>query len=175
MHAAGRLVVEGWSPRDLAQAQRLLTDGLRALPRPVEYLVGPGGFVTLYAPVADFESGWGSSERLPESFEKLAKACAAELSDSVPDVARRKAHYFTFGLDIRDDSPAVEKHAELVVVVDLRTSKMVLLTGKTYPTDDQARTLIRAADWRSHLWTPPNGDRVIVLGCHDFNIYRTGV
>jgi len=170
-HAVGRLAVEGWSPRDLPQAQRLLGEGLRALPRSVEYLVGPGGYVTLYAPVSDFESGWGSSERLPESLEKIAHACAKELVSGLSAAERAKARYFSFGLDIRDDSPAVEKHAELVVVTDLRTGKLSLLTGKTYPTDDQARTLIRAADWRSHLWTPPNGDRVIVLGCHDFNVY----
>ncbi len=60
-------------------------------------------------------------------------------------------------------------HAEIVATVDLRSGRR-LLTGKSYPSLQQEKTLIRCIDLDSHFQNI-GGYRVAVFGCHDLMIY----
>lgn len=168
----GRLAVEGWSPRSVEQARELLIDGLRRLPVRVEYLVAPGGYVNLLKDLGEIGAGWHSLEKSLEHFRADAARVCKQVTSRLPASMRDMARYFSFGLDVRDVHLKGVKHAELVAVADLQSGEMLLLTGKTYPTACQEKTLVREAEWESHLWLAPNGDRVLVLGCHDLNVYN---
>lgn len=157
----------------MSQGQDMLTTGIRALPQPVEYLVAPGGYLTVLDPIVGrLPSGWASKPEALDQFRPIVTRVVRELASAVPKSLRDMARYFSLGIDVRDTDPHGWNHAELVAVVELSTGDLLLLTAKTYPTEDQTRTLIRAVDWETHLWRPGNGDRVLVLGCHDLNVYN---
>jgi hypothetical protein len=63
-----------------------------------------------------------------------------------------------------------DDHAELVYVADLRSGALHF-TGKSYPTPNQARGLLRIADLETHF-TDLNGQSALVLGCHDLTIFN---
>jgi hypothetical protein len=169
MHPIGRLLVDGWSPRSTAEAARMLYNGLTALPEPVRYFVAPGGFVTkLIWPGTDYDL---IDEAPEEFFKNDAQIIVEEVVADLPRGAHRSsAAYFSFGIDFRTRDGG--KYAELVAVVDLATRRLVRLTGKSYPTQDEMKLLLRVANFESHLFEPGNGDVVLVLGCHDLNLFN---
>lgn len=74
----------------------------------------------------------------------------------------------TIGIDLFD--PRDPTHAELVAVFDVDRRKLVRWTGKSYPTGDQQDTLVHVRDLDTHLLEIA-GERVLVLGCHDLNMF----
>jgi hypothetical protein len=52
----------------------------------------------------------------------------------------------------------------------VQTGDVVRWTGKSYPTGDQETKLIQVADLSSHCLKVA-GERVLVLGCHDLNMF----
>ncbi|MCC6752077.1 MAG: GNAT family N-acetyltransferase [Deltaproteobacteria bacterium] len=163
----GRLVVEGWSARSVEQGAAWLRAALEGLPVGVTYLVAPGGFLTVSASLRGVPAGWASRVGEIGRFRQIAEGVVEDLLRAAP---RGQARFFSFGLDVRD--PNSPEHVELVVVADLDSRRIAHLTAKTYPTADQENTLVREVDWRAHLWEPGNGDRVLVLGCHDLNVFN---
>ena len=143
------------------------------------FAVTPGGFVQ-----APFPRDWigrrGWSSR-PEDFRALVRharsAIDEVLTPEVLDAARGRAQFLTLGVDLTDrsgkrkmDRKARGTHAELVAIVDVERGVSVQWTGKSYPVSWQERTLVQEADLSSHLFRCAD-ERVLVLGCHDLNMF----
>jgi hypothetical protein len=79
-------------------------------------------------------------------------------------------HYLTLGVDVRDIDATCETHAELVGVYDTKQRIFVRWTGKSYPVQFQVASLMYCRDLKSHFMVL-DGLRVMVLGCHDLNIF----
>jgi len=106
------------------------------------------------------------------------------LTGDLIQIISRKADFVTFGVDIfdnvgicdyynRKNLKKFEKHVELVSTFDTKQQKFTCWTGKSYPYDDvQKNTLLYCRDIESHFQyfgqTP-----VLVLGCHDLNIFSS--
>lgn len=76
--------------------------------------------------------------------------------------------YLTLGVDVFDNSCST--HAELVGVYDTRGARFVAWTGKSYPVQWQAPSLMYCKDLESHFLVL-SGVSVMLLGCHDLNIF----
>jgi hypothetical protein len=87
-----------------------------------------------------------------------------------PEVRRRvggKVEAIAFGVDLLPDV-VTRATAELAVVYDL-TRRVWHVTGKSFPRGDQRR-VVRVTDLSSHFMKVA-GERTLVLGCHDLNIF----
>jgi hypothetical protein len=145
-----RIVVQGWPKTEIEQAEKALHDSLLAFKSPTKFLTTPGGFV--FVPFPDV---W------PNTFGQV-------ISPRVLAAAKDKVGYLTLGLDLR--SLKTDLHAELVSLVDMSTGSILQWTGKSYPTPDQEKTLIHITDIASHT-IQLGQERVLILGCHDLNIF----
>ena len=76
--------------------------------------------------------------------------------------------YLTLGVDVFDNSCST--HAELVGVYDTRGGRVVAWTGKSYPVQWQVSSLMYS-DHLESLFLVLNGVSVMLLGCHDLNIF----
>ena len=180
-----RIVVNGWTSRraksdNYAAARRLLVKAFRRWPdsRVVKYSVTPGGFIKAPFP-RDYsgERGWNSRQEDFQSLIPFAEnAVRSVLTDEVLQAARSHTQYLTLGVDLdppnqrKGDRRRLSTSAELVAIVETDSGDVVLWTGKSYPTSYQERTLVQEVCLESHLWRCGN-DRVLVLGCHDLNMW----
>lgn len=170
-----RVVVQGRPTGDTARASSILLHAFeRSWPTAGKALftITPGGFV-----VGDFPArwrggaGWTSRDADLAALVEAAKpTLSALLSPKVLAAARPRTHFLTVGLDLLGPRGMNSLHAELVAVVDVATGKTVRWTGKSYPVDLQEETLVGVTDLASHLLEVA-GERVVVLGCHDLNLF----
>jgi hypothetical protein len=79
-------------------------------------------------------------------------------------------HHLTLGVDVRDSNATCETHAELVGIYDTKQRSFVRWTGKSYPVQFQVASLMYCQDLTSHF-VVLDGLNVMVLGCHDLNIF----
>jgi hypothetical protein len=136
-----------------------------------DFLITPGGFVegTLPAGVPG-NTGWQSDPRDLPAIRKAAKAVASSiLTPRLLDAARGKARDLTLGIDLMAARPSCS-HAELLAVVNLRSGRILRWTGKSYPVAAQENSLWHVTDLESHCLHLA-GRRVLVLGCHDLNMF----
>ena len=143
------------------------------------FAIAPGGFIAGPFPNHwDGSRGWSSC---PEDFQELVRHAEGlvrqVLTRQVLEAARTRAEFLTLGVDLNNrsgkremDRKARKTHAELVVIVDVNRGKPVQWTGKSYPVSWQERTLVQETNLESHL-LPCGTDRVLVLGCHDLNMF----
>jgi hypothetical protein len=183
MNEIARLVVNGWPSTNNKTLERWLFRTITKLKnegKRTNFLITPGGFALGAFPDNwDNPRGWNSSDDLSQLI-----ACATPLVDQIVSMrvvkaARHVVRYLTLNVDLRTlNSPL---HAELIAVIDLRQSiivnrsstilKIVGWTGKSYPTMNQENNLIHVTDPKTHLFELGN-DRVIILGCHDLNVFN---
>ncbi|HEY4184599.1 MAG TPA: hypothetical protein VGP07_05985 [Polyangia bacterium] len=96
------------------------------------------------------------------------RVLAGILSDRVRQAAKGRVDVITVGVDLTgDDRP---EHVELVALYEVAT-QAVSWTGKSYPTSEQENSLIHVADLETHFLRVA-GERVVVLGCHDLNMFN---
>jgi len=106
---------------------------------------------------------------------KAEQAVRTVMTKEVVDKLRPHVDYVTLGVDTKKDRVSTtdnyvaEPHAELVCLLDLRTGA-VHWTGKSYPTSQQERQIVRFPDLASHFVTLDDGS-VMILGCHDLSMY----
>jgi len=135
---------------------------------PIRFLQGPGGFIRFPWPhhlhVSDV-SNPTSSEFLALTnagiiaFDQFKKAIGL-------NKLRSWANFISFGVD--GASSDTGQHSELVFLFDTAADS-VHITGKSYPTSQQERKLVRQPDLKSHI-LQLGSESVLVLGCHDLNL-----
>lgn len=166
-----RLAVRGRPPASWASARDLLTDGLCQWPSGVraKFLLLPGGFASVPWPRSwSGCTGWDSDVNDFEILKRHIEPCIAALvSTRVRRAARGNAHAIVFGIDAGPDANTGAL-AELAVVYNLANSTWHV-TGKSFPRGDQRR-VVRIPDLTSHF-VEALDERVLVLGCHDLNIF----
>jgi hypothetical protein len=170
-----RVVVDGPPPREALRAEELLHAVLtRGWPEGIssKFLITPGGFLLAPWP-ADWKGkvGWGSQ---PQDIAPIVEAAENELwralSPRVLDVAAQRTRILSLSVDLFGGDTFAEPHAELVALVDVNQRKVVGWTGKSYPVAGQERGLVQVSNLGSHLMKTA-GERVLVLGCHDLNMF----
>ncbi len=177
----------------LRSARRCLEQAAERISDRVDVLQTGGGFLWRYRDLGGLRTG----ERTRSEDFQRAKVLAGEalerfLDTSLLHTLRAKARFLTVGVDLRHaregldahqlvarlprsarDRPSrgeLDTHAELVASIDLDSGRVISWTGKTHPVDYQTRTLVYCVDLPSHF--QQFGDRrVLVLGCHDMNIF----
>lgn len=169
----GRIVIQGEPPGDSAAAEATLLNVLTRRWPPgarVKFLITPGGFVSSAWPRA--WSGRVSWQSQPADLVDLVAAAERVVNRVVTrrvlGAAADKAEVLTVGIDLCATSGP--EHVELVAVFDVREGKLVRWTGKSYPTGSQEKALVQVADLDTHLLSIA-GERVLVLGCHDLNMF----
>lgn len=166
-----RLVIRGRPPEQPRAARRLLLSALCSWPDSftAKFLLAPGGFVSEPWPT-HWSNGWGwnTEDDALTALEERVTNCVASIVDAtVRHRARGKVKAIAFGIDVGPDEKT-RASAELAVVYDLETASW-RLTGKSFLRGDQ-RMVVRIAQLASHFMEVA-GERVLVLGCHDLNIF----
>lgn len=170
----GRMIVEG-KPIDEDRprtCERMLLEVLsRRWPENtrVKFLITPGGVLTSSAWPSRWSGhkGWESRASDWSAFTGAAQAVLSRVvTRRVLAAASGKVEVFTIGLDILGPEG---QHVELIAVVEIGSGN-VQCTGKSYPKSTQEARLVQVVDLGTHL-LPLAGERVLVLGCHDLNMF----
>ena len=173
MNEIARLVVKGWPSPRLITLEKWLYQSvihLKNKDQKTKFLITPGGFSLGKFPKQwDKASGWDSpKESLAELVPHALPVVEQVVSKRVLKAAKNVVSYITLNVDLRSSS--TKKHAELIALIDVKAEKILGWTGKSYPTTNQENTLIHVTDLSSHLFEI-GSDRIIILGCHDLNVY----
>jgi hypothetical protein len=173
MKEIARLVVDGWPSPRLATLEKWLYQSIKKLKtdkRRIKFLITPGGFS-----LGKFPKDWNGSrgwetekEALSELIPYAIPVVNQVISKRVLKAAKNVVQYITLNVDLRAASTPL--HAELITLIDVATGKSLGWTGKSYPTMNQENKLVHVTDLASHLFKV-GLDRVIILGCHDLNVY----
>lgn len=168
-----RVVVRGRTPEDPSAEERLLLDVFGKLWPPgirAKFVVTPGGFVHGTLPSKwGGRTGWDTAAAdIRSLLDDAERQLARVVTPGVLRAAVGKAEVLTVGIDLFTDLR--EAHAELVAVYDVTKAAIVRWTGKSYPVENQARELVHVVDLDTHLLRIA-GERVLVLGCHDLNMF----
>lgn len=165
-----RLVTHGRPPSTVPRAERMLyaalgsrwPSGARS-----RFLLLPGGFVQGYCKRnRDVRSGWDSRPQDIVPFVAEARLIVQRLlSARVREQARGKVDAVVVGVDVWDPNGT---YAELVALVGVAT-RSVHFTGKSLPRSDQP-LVVRMMDLETHFVSSV-GERVLLLGCHDLNLF----
>lgn len=144
----------------------------------VLFAITPGGFIQARMPDYDGCRGWASR---PDDFRSLIPTAEGAVWEVIDEDIRAKlakrARFLTVGIDLvppgrSKTASGSDTWAELVGVVDLDEGVVVRWTGKSYPQCGQEeRTLVQEPCLESHLLSVA-GERVLVLGCHDLNVFN---
>lgn len=166
-----RIAIRGRPPATVRAGRALLIHALRHWPEGVfaKFLLLPGGFVCRGF-ANGWSGGWGwdsGEDALPRLRHEIADTVGELVNDEVRGLARRKVSAHAFGIDIGPDE-YTGALAELAVIYDVGLNEWHL-TGKSLPRGDQ-RHVVRVSDLGSHFIRVA-GERVLVLGCHDLNIF----
>jgi len=139
-----------------------------------EFIITAGGFLTFKFPEG---LRYGISIPYIEKFQiqifqdeayKTINGFIKQLSPATFKQFQEIANYFTIGID--GYNPINKQKIELVGVYDLKNEDVIRWTGKFYPTEQQKNDLIKITDLTSHF-IELNNQKVLILGCHDLNIY----
>jgi len=168
-----RIISRGRTPDDPRAVERMLFDAFTVgWPSGVaaKFVLTPGGFVRATLPGTwQGSTGWQSrGSDLEVLTAHAAKYLRTVVTDRVLRAATGKVDVLTIGIDLHYEAELT--HAELVAVYDVARRRIVRWTGKSYPTGKQEQTLVHVVDLDTHLLEIA-GERVLVLGCHDLNMF----
>jgi hypothetical protein len=168
-----RVVIRGRPNGTPEAAEYFMLNALRKWPANAhtKFLITPGGFVKgKLPPSLSGKVSWDSS---PKDMRALTVAAAPLVIDTVfPKVieeAKGRVKIITVCVDLIDYNTG--HHAELIAAFNVDTCKIVGWTGKSYPVPSQEKTLIQVKDLSSHTMKIGR-DRVLILGCHDLNMWN---
>ncbi|OGW54290.1 MAG: hypothetical protein A2Y81_07740 [Nitrospirae bacterium RBG_13_43_8] len=159
-----------------------LTKACEDISESVTVLQTPGGFLFNCLDLRTIKTGINST--IPHFnivVDKVEQFMRNFLTRDLIQIILPKADFVTFGVDIFDsvgicdydsrrNRKNFEKHVELVGTFDTKQQKFTHWTGKSYPVDFQEDTLLYCGDLESHFQYFGQ-TRVLVLGCHDLNIF----
>jgi hypothetical protein len=162
---------------DISEGRKVLIKGLKTLRKrrvSATYLITPGGFLGFKLPaIKNLHSGWDTNQTHVNHCASAAGAAIRSLmSKEVIELAKNTVSYITICIDSRNGVKS--DHIELVYVYDVKKRKVSKFTGKSYPTLEQENRLLRISDAESHFFKHGK-DRILVLGCHDLNIFSARV
>ena len=176
-----RIVIDGHWRGDLKLARELLWDVCAAWRRGsrVLCLSTCGAFLTFDWPrdvphqASNFSPALSAIQQMDAAARRV---CIDLLAGGLREELAKRWQFLTIGIDTRKSKISwtgnriPDDHAELVYVVELTTGRMHF-TGKSYPTADQERGLLRVTDLSSHFLEMA-GQSVMVLGCHDLTMFN---
>jgi hypothetical protein len=178
--AIARIIIAGEWDGKVEVCKKLLDDVCAAWPGDMRthILVTCGAFLTFGWPESmpqiidnKFPDKWVTAKLIAEAENHCRQLVDEEMRQKLLAVT----DFITIGVDsskakISVSSAQIQRpHVEMVALVDLRTGSYHW-TGKSYPTPGQEKGLVRFQDLSSHFVSLPFG-RVMVLGCHDLNIF----
>lgn len=167
------VIVGGWTG-DVNCAHNLLLDICRQWPSgyKVKYLVTCGGFMRFsWPPVPAMKRRhYFEPDYVNILVTTAQRCCDSLLDDGLLAKLGNCTRYLTIGID-SEEAPGNQRrpHIELVTLLDLQRHQWYW-TGKSYPTVSQEAGLIRITDLQTHF-LDLEGERVMILGCHDLNIF----
>ncbi|MCD6535735.1 MAG: hypothetical protein J7K49_01715 [Thaumarchaeota archaeon] len=147
--------------------------------RRVKFLITCGGFIQFEWPESVSREDIGDNlnpngEAVNVLVSEAERCINLILNRRLRDRLKEMTDYVTLGVDSHEAPTAknrdTQPHIELVFLVDLRNGELYW-TGKSYPTSDQQRGLVRIADLRTHFLNLDVG-KVMVLGCHDLTVFN---
>ena len=165
-------------------ARKMLREAVDEDARPtarVLFTVTPGGFIQARMP--DYYSGkrsWASQARDFQSLIPSAEEAVREVIDeNLRAKLAQRSRFLTVGVDLVPKGQAkvvrgrgADTCAELVGVLDLDEGAVIRWTGKSCPVSgEEERVLVQEPCLESHLLRVA-GQRVLVLGCHDLNMFN---
>jgi len=179
-----RIIIAGDWKGNVHEAKKLLEDVCTRFPsgKKVKIALTCGGFIQFPWP----EDVSPADVRVLENpsrgvirylFNEAEEKVRYLLSGGLDERLKGIAEYITLGVDTYKGEISTTRrhiggpHAELVFVVDLSRSKFYH-TGKSYPTPNQQRWLVRVPDLESHFVELIGVGKVMVLGCHDLSIFN---
>jgi len=179
-----RIIIARQWDGDLREAKNLLEQVCSKWPKgqKVKCILTCGGFLQFDWPKRITRGDIGDN-RDPEKgpmndLVKEAEECARNFLDSgLSRKLGKVADYITLGIDSYKAKISTtqnyigELHVELVCLFDLRNHGFYW-TGKSYPTNAQERGLVRISDLSEHFFNLRDLGKVMVLGCHDLNIFN---
>ncbi|PIU56343.1 MAG: hypothetical protein COS87_02465 [Chloroflexi bacterium CG07_land_8_20_14_0_80_45_17] len=178
-----RVVIAGNWDGNVEVAKGLLEDVYERWPKGkrVNFLITCGGFINFerLGRLSHLDIG-DVKNPIPQAVNVLAeeakKRCQQLLSRDLREKLGEWTDYLTLGIDSFKDKISLTKtyisepHVELVSLIDLRTNSYYW-TGKSYPTPNQEKGLIRISDLKTHFLNLDIG-KVMILGCHDLTIFN---
>lgn len=170
----GRLVLTGaaQSEKDPPDRADLLAAALDELAREdvhVRYLMTPAGFFEPRAPrELALSRGWRTEQDDFDRIRQFAADSVAPLLADAFDRARGHVDYLVVGADVHGLGRGA--YGETALVYDVASKALVGSTGKSYPTTEQERKLVRNPDACGHV-LDLGGEQVAVLVCHDLQAW----
>ena len=143
----------------------------------VRFLSTCGAFIYFDWP-EDVDSGcigkdvWNPKEKaVMRLFEEGEKAVKKLLSGGLLSKLGEIADFITIGADSHD--ACGDYSVELVFLVNLKNGSIRGRTGKSYPTADQEKKLVRIKELETHF--PLGQNEVLILGCHELKVFENRV
>jgi hypothetical protein len=150
------------------QSLRLAIEALGERGFDLEYLATPAGYHTEEIPEEwSGDPGWSTSTFDFDSLRPKVLSIAKELVRDA-GAACGPVRYLSLGIDLKGENRA---HIETAVLYDTRGDSVVAVTGKSFPTSGQERTLIRNALLETHL-VELDSRRAATLVCHDLSVFN---
>ena len=176
MPVMARVIAHSWHCGDPDDAVDVLNAIANTWPDRIvtKYLITPGGFIVFPWPdgyIFD-DDIWSPKPSNIKKLEITAIDYFRELiSNSLLKKLRKHTRYLTLGMDtyFNEEAGTDGYHAELILIIDLITMKNHI-TGKFYSAKSQKTTLIHHSNLGSHFLNL-DGDRVMILGCHDLSVF----
>ncbi|HIJ51750.1 MAG TPA: hypothetical protein HPP66_01185 [Planctomycetes bacterium] len=146
----------------------------RPTDKKVKFLMTCGGFIQFDWPesVSDVGNNKYPNKKALEELVAKAKECAIFiLRDGLDKKLRKFTDYITLGIDsfMAEDNLS-RPHIEFVLLVNLENYK-IYWTGKSYPTSNQQKGLIRIPDLETHFLNLKDSGKIMILGCHDLKMF----
>lgn len=179
-----RIIIIGFWRGDPLEAKNILNKVCEVWPinKRVKILITCGGFIEFGWPKnitrKDIGDNKNPNEKAVEELIRIAEEKLKKvLDDKLMDKLSQFTDYITIGIDSSKEKISTtynyigNLHIELVCVIDLK-NKEFYWTGKSYPTSKQENGLVRITDLESHFIDLKNVGKVMILGCHDLNLFN---
>lgn len=155
-----------WAKAVLHSVIRSWPTGLKA-----RYLITSGGFLSFGWPqdLTVDDPGHAPEDAIRLLKQQAVAACQEVLTPFLRRKLGSMADYVSLGADSKRKDERNSASVEIVVLLDLHSNR-TWITGKSYPTGSQEPYLVRFNDLSTHRLTIGR-DRVLLLGCHDLNMY----
>ena len=180
----GRIVITGDWRGNIESARNILEEVYKKWPKEkkVKFITTCGGFIQFEWPASLTPREIGDNKypnrnAVDVLVGEATKCARYVLSEGVGDKLRELTDYVTFGIDSQKEKISTTRnvisqpHIELVFLVDLNKDKL-FWTGKSYPTSNQERGLVRISDLKSHFFNLEGVGKIMILGCHDLSIFN---